>query len=377
MTTYMVYAVNNAVNGKLYIGCTNQKIENRLNKHYRDAANKSTNSSFHKALRKYGKDNFYLTIIGYYNSRSAMLQAEVEWIAFFDSYYSDQGYNDTPGGDGGPTNQGKKFDDEWKKNLSAGQRGRKRKNSENLSKANKNNLPTNRKLTFDQAEEIRIKYKNGVKYCDLAKIYNMAESSLRNIIELKTYKERDGKFEAQFIEKSEDRAIYQNYIISNIITGNVYFGSSQIILNRVLNKHINAALFRATNSKLHKDINIYGEDKFYITCLEIHNSKIEMQDGHKEWIKFLRDYSDRFVVDISDTSDSLTGKPLSKQQKLASTNNKRSISNRITFDQANDIRVLYQDGITQKDLANKYNTSVKTIRQIIKNEIITKDIKHG
>ena len=43
-----------------------------------------------------------------------MLNGEIEWIAYFDTYKSYYGYNDTAGGEGGDTNSGKKFSTEWK-----------------------------------------------------------------------------------------------------------------------------------------------------------------------------------------------------------------------------------------------------------------------
>jgi transposase-like protein len=66
---YQVYVVVNKINDKMYIGSTERRLQ-------------------------------------------------IGWIAYFDTYKSQHGYNDTPGGDGGNTNGGKKFSEEWKAKMS-------------------------------------------------------------------------------------------------------------------------------------------------------------------------------------------------------------------------------------------------------------------
>ena len=47
------------------------------------------------------------------------------------------------------------------------------------------------KLTDDNAEEIRIKYKSGdISQCELAKIYNVSQATINNILLYKTYNEK-------------------------------------------------------------------------------------------------------------------------------------------------------------------------------------------
>ncbi len=57
----IIYKATNKINNKSYIGQTQHSLESRNSQHYRDY--KDSNTSFHKALRKYGKENFEWKII--------------------------------------------------------------------------------------------------------------------------------------------------------------------------------------------------------------------------------------------------------------------------------------------------------------------------
>ena len=60
--TYKIYKCVNNVNGKIYIGYTHKSLEKRIIEH----KSSSKNGSYyllHKALQKYGSDNFSWEII--------------------------------------------------------------------------------------------------------------------------------------------------------------------------------------------------------------------------------------------------------------------------------------------------------------------------
>lgn len=114
---YQVYVIKNKLNNKMYVGSTERELKIRWQRHVAKA-NEGSLCSLHKAIRKYGQDNFDIRLIAVYPTREDMLAGEVEYIAFFDTYKSRNGYNDTPGGDGGNTNGGKTFSDEWRIGIS-------------------------------------------------------------------------------------------------------------------------------------------------------------------------------------------------------------------------------------------------------------------
>jgi group I intron endonuclease len=52
-----IYVVTNKINGKQYVGQTVRDLGDRLKRHFNDAE-KGDNLYFHRAILKYGKENF-------------------------------------------------------------------------------------------------------------------------------------------------------------------------------------------------------------------------------------------------------------------------------------------------------------------------------
>ena len=95
-----IYKVTNNINKKIYIGQTIQDENIRWNHHIREALNGS-NTKFHRALRKYGKDGFIWEVIEEVDN-DKLNEREIYWISYYNSYK--QGYNSTTGGDLPPRN---------------------------------------------------------------------------------------------------------------------------------------------------------------------------------------------------------------------------------------------------------------------------------
>ena len=55
-----IYKITNQVNGKFYIGKTIKTLKNRFHNHCYDALKRDSTTYFHRAIRKYGKENFIL-----------------------------------------------------------------------------------------------------------------------------------------------------------------------------------------------------------------------------------------------------------------------------------------------------------------------------
>lgn len=86
----------NKINKKMYIGLTIQSLAMRRGHHYYEAG--FSELKFHRALRKYGKDNFTWTILKHCSSVEELRVAEQMFIAHFNSFR--RGYNETKGGEG-------------------------------------------------------------------------------------------------------------------------------------------------------------------------------------------------------------------------------------------------------------------------------------
>ena len=91
-----IYQITNNINGKIYIGKTERTIEERFKEHCYDAfKRKSEQRPLYFAMRKYGIDNFSISLLEETNNPE---EREIYWIEQKRSYK--YGYNATKGGDG-------------------------------------------------------------------------------------------------------------------------------------------------------------------------------------------------------------------------------------------------------------------------------------
>lgn len=104
---FHVYLILNNINGKLYVGKTNDP-QGRWNKHVNIAKNINNSQSIreqaypiHHAIRKYGEENFSFRVIESVAEEATALDLEARWISRFrnDGYRL---YNLTAGGDSPP-----------------------------------------------------------------------------------------------------------------------------------------------------------------------------------------------------------------------------------------------------------------------------------
>lgn len=103
-----IYRITNKVNGKFYIGKTTKSIAVRLKEHkYRS---KTGNTYLHKAIRKYGEDQFSIELLESVQTNDDLNHREIYWIATLSPQY-----NMTKGGDGGDTSNSPNYKSAIKK----------------------------------------------------------------------------------------------------------------------------------------------------------------------------------------------------------------------------------------------------------------------
>lgn len=86
-----IYRITNNINGKVYIGQTNN-LERRIKEHKHD---KRKNKPIHSAIVKYGWENFSVDVLYYGENYN---EEEKKWIKYYDSRNKDKGYNIVEGG---------------------------------------------------------------------------------------------------------------------------------------------------------------------------------------------------------------------------------------------------------------------------------------
>src|ERR1035437_5569311 len=94
-----VYKIANNVNGKVYIGITNQGAGVRFGHHLYEMRSGST-FPIHNAIRKYGVDNFTVETIAECENYEQLKELEKKFIKEYQSKLREFGYNLTDGGDG-------------------------------------------------------------------------------------------------------------------------------------------------------------------------------------------------------------------------------------------------------------------------------------
>lgn len=102
MSIYSIYKIQNKLNGKCYIGF-DSNYPNRIRDHITESKKSRRNTKFYNAIRKYGWENFDITVL--YQSKEfehTLNVMENHFITENDSYHN--GYNSTTGGERGFAN---------------------------------------------------------------------------------------------------------------------------------------------------------------------------------------------------------------------------------------------------------------------------------
>lgn len=93
-----IYMITNKINGKQYVGKTNNTVQERWKEHCIDSKKFRCNKRpLYDAMNKYGIENFSIQILEECSWEEASLK-EIYWIGKLDTYQN--GYNATLGGDG-------------------------------------------------------------------------------------------------------------------------------------------------------------------------------------------------------------------------------------------------------------------------------------
>ena len=125
-----VYKIVNKINGKIYVGQTTEKLNQRCSRHM-GYQKDDKDTKFYRAVRKYGKSNFYIELIEEVKTLEELNTREEYWIRKLDTV--ENGQNSYYGGysSGGDTLSNHPRLKEIKKVLSVKTRG---SNNPNASK---------------------------------------------------------------------------------------------------------------------------------------------------------------------------------------------------------------------------------------------------
>lgn len=99
-----IYKITNIINNKIYIGYDSGVVANnaRWNDHLKFYKS-NQRKVLYFAMRKYGIENFSYEVVDEADTIEDLIDKEIYYIDFFESYQKETGYNRTLGGDGGDT----------------------------------------------------------------------------------------------------------------------------------------------------------------------------------------------------------------------------------------------------------------------------------
>jgi group I intron endonuclease len=113
-----VYCITNKTNGKKYVGITIQPVEKRFRRHINDS--KYGVYPLHRAISKYGEDNFSLEVVDESETIEDLWSKEKQWIAKLNTM--EEGYNLSSGGTTG--GYGWERTESYRKTLSEAKKGK-------------------------------------------------------------------------------------------------------------------------------------------------------------------------------------------------------------------------------------------------------------
>lgn len=168
--TYYLYKITNKLNGKMYLGVTNN-LTRRFKEHQYRGVGNTSNMVIGKAIRKYGKEQFTFKPIAQ-GTYEEILYLEVQCIQYYDTYVN--GYNCSSGGEG--------FSRSFKP-WNAGTKGLCKPNKTSFKSSDvSGQLHNKSKLTNLQRVQIYIAYESGCQTArQLAKTYDVAVSTIHRV----------------------------------------------------------------------------------------------------------------------------------------------------------------------------------------------------
>lgn len=147
-----LYCIENALNGKKYVGFTSRDVESRVNEHFHQAKYEYYNSKLYRAINKYGKENFKFYEL--YSGDDA-LEKEHGFVLLLGDY------NVVDGGGLPPSRKGAKLSEATKAKISASKKGQQpwlgRKHSEESKRKISENYNTSGNAGKRHSEEAKKK----------------------------------------------------------------------------------------------------------------------------------------------------------------------------------------------------------------------------
>lgn len=247
MTGY-IYKITNKTNNKFYIGQTSKTVEQRWSRHVYEAMTHRIDTAFSRAIRKYGKDAFELSILEEveYTDSQQLTDREYFWIT--ETQALKIGYNSTLSKSkcGGNTYAGRTPEANLitRKKLSAKKVG---ENNPNAVALKLKNVDTNEELHFGSAHDA-CDYFNEANHSTFTNRYNHKVKSLYKG-SWQVARETEDYLTDYTRRAKHARAV--RFKITDLVTGEFYYFDSYVECERVLGieRHVIPSIIYRTKSQ--------------------------------------------------------------------------------------------------------------------------------
>lgn len=181
---FYVYKITNLINGKIYIGKTND-IKRRWKEHLKSS--KLSQYPIYRAIRKYGSSNFLIEKLEEFETENEALLAESKFISQYNSNLKEIGYNLTLGGEG---ISGYVFSEESRNKISEALKGKNvghpfygitPEERKRRSEMYKGEGSPNSKLTEQKVKEIKKLLADGLSTRKIAKLFSVGKTIISDI----------------------------------------------------------------------------------------------------------------------------------------------------------------------------------------------------
>lgn len=154
----VIYKITNLINDKVYIGLTTN-LQMRKTTHRRFSKTEKPRQYIHRAIRRYGWENFAVDVVFCAFDRETLNEMEKFFIKEYKSNVREFGYNRTDGGEGTKGMRGHRHTEEVKIKMSLARKGKP------LSEEHKLNMSLSKKGKINSKEHnsnIGLAHKNRV-----------------------------------------------------------------------------------------------------------------------------------------------------------------------------------------------------------------------
>ena len=166
-----IYIIKNKINNKVYIGQTTNTVQYRFAQHLTNADLEYKNGHLYNAMKKYGKENFYVETIEEVSNKN-LNEREIYWIAYYDSF--NNGYNSTIGGEGNKKINYEDVIKDWNNGLTVANI----KQKYNISNACILKIFNLYNISF---EERMIRFGQSKQHADYDRVYELILNDFRNL----------------------------------------------------------------------------------------------------------------------------------------------------------------------------------------------------